>query len=180
MSRRPRSTDQLRRLEWRMAKCVAVHRLHQMTGHASSSAISRMLKLAKADLEVFNRLKYFKCETCQRHKKPEPTPVVRPPSLYTFNCEITADCFECREALGYCFTVLSVIGVGTLFHDAWIVSGTGGNLSSKKCAEIFRDHWFSLFGPPKFLTVDRGLANRGRVASLMQSYVRCLHEVCWH
>ena len=137
--------------------------------------MARMLKLAKADPEVLNRIKYFRREACQQLKKPDLTPVVRPPSLYTFNYEITADCFECRDALGNRFTILSVICMGTLFHGAWIISDTGGNPSSLKCAEIFRDHWFALFCPPKFLTVDRGLANRGQLASFMQSqgvYVR--------
>ena len=43
------SQDHLRRQEWKklpLAKRVAVRRLHQMTGHASSSAMARMLKLA--------------------------------------------------------------------------------------------------------------------------------------
>ena len=44
--------DHTRRMEWKklpLAKRVAVRRLHQMTGHASSSAMARMLKLARAD-----------------------------------------------------------------------------------------------------------------------------------
>ncbi|CAK9065052.1 unnamed protein product [Durusdinium trenchii] len=78
------SQDHLRRQEWKklpLAKRVAVRRLQQMTGHASSSAMARMLKLAKADPEVLSRLKHFRCETCQHLKKPEPTPVVKPPRL---------------------------------------------------------------------------------------------------
>ena len=73
------------------------------------------------------------------------------------------------------YTVLSIIDMGTLYHSAWIVSDKGGTPSSQKCAEIFRDHWFTHFGPPKYLTVDRGVANRGQVAALMSAqgvYIR--------
>ena len=164
--------DQLRKREWLrlpLSQRVAVRRLHQMTGHASVSAMARMLRLGRADPEVLHRLKHFRCEACQARQRPEPRPVVKPPSQYSFNHELAADTFEVRDGLGNKFTVLSVICMGTLYHAAWIVSETGGVPSSLRCAEALRDGWFGIFGPPKFLTVDRGVANRGQVAYLMSS-----------
>ena len=38
--------------------------------------MARMLKLAKADPEVLNRIKYFRREACQQLKKPDLTPEV--------------------------------------------------------------------------------------------------------
>ena len=170
--------DRVRKKQWLSlpyAQRVALRRLHQMTGHSSIGAMARMLRVARAAPEVINKVKYFKCEICQHHKKPQPRPVVRPPSPYTFNFEITSDAFEVRDGLGNRYTVLSIIDMGTLYHSAWIVSDKGGTPSSQKCAEIFRDHWFTHFGPPKYLTVDRGVANRGQVAALMSAqgvYIR--------
>ena len=170
--------EKVRKKEWQklpFAQRVAVRRLHNMTGHASSSAMARMLRLAKVDPEVLHRMKHFRCETCQHLKKPEPRPVVRPPSQFAFNYELTADAFEVRDAMGNRYTVLSVICMGTLYHAPWIVSDHGGTPSSLRCAEAFRDGWFSVFGPPRFLTVDRGVANRGHLAALMSAqgvYIR--------
>ena len=164
--------DAIRKQEWLKlpyAQRVAIRRLHQMTGHASCSALARMLRIAKASPEVIHRLKYFKCEACQQTKRPEPRPVVRPPNAYTFNYEISADCFECRDALGNRFSVFSVVCLGTLYHCAWIVSDQGGTPSSLRCAESLRDGWLTMFGAPRYLTVDRGVANRGRLAELVTS-----------
>ena len=84
-----------------------------MTGHASTSAMSRMLRVAKASPEVIQRLRYFKCEACLQDQKPKPRPVVRPPNPHVFNYEVTADVFECRDYLGNRYSVLSVICMGT-------------------------------------------------------------------
>ena len=164
--------DAIRKQEWLKlpyAQRVAVRRLHQMTGHASTSAMGRMLRVARASPEVLHKLKLFKCEACQQTKRPEPRPVVRPPNPYTFNHEISADCLEVRDAIGNRYAVFSVICLGTLYHCAWIVSDQGGTPSSLKCAEALRDGWLTIFGAPRFLTVDRGVANRGRLAELVNS-----------
>ena len=81
---------------------------------------------------------------------------------------MTADVFECRDALGNRYSVLSVVCMGTLYHCAWVVAEGGGTPSSLKCAEVFRDGWLQ-FGPPRFMTVDRGVHNRGQFAALMSS-----------
>jgi hypothetical protein len=163
--------DAIRKQEWLRlpySQRVAVRRLHQMTGHASTSAMSRMLRVAKAAPEVIQRLRYFKCEACLQDQKPKPRPVVRPPNPYVFNYEVTADVFECRDSLGNRYSVLSVICMGTLYHAAWVVSEGGGTPSSLRCAEVVRDGWLQ-FGPPRYMTVDRGVHNRGQFAALMSS-----------
>ena len=178
--------DAIRKQEWLKlpyAQRVAVRRLHQMTGHASTSAMGRMLRVARASPEVLHKLKFFKCEACQQTKRPEPRPVVRPPNPYTFNHEISADCLEVRDAIGNRYTVFSVICLGTLYHCAWIVSDQGGTPSSLKCAEALRDGWLTIFGAPRFLTVDRGVANRGRLAELVNSqgiYLRFAEKEAAH
>ena len=58
--------------------------------------------------------------------------------------------------------------MGTLYHAAWIVSEGGGAPSSLRCGEAVRDGWFQ-FGPPRYMTVDRGVHNRGQFAALMSS-----------
>ena len=75
--------DAVRKQEWMKlpyAQRVAVRRLHQMTGHASVSAMTGMLRVAKAAPEVIQQLRHFKCEACLQDQKPKPRPVVRPPN----------------------------------------------------------------------------------------------------
>ena len=164
--------DEHRKREWNslpFAQRVAIRRLHTMTGHSSTSAMTRMLRLAKASPEVLHKIKHFRCETCQLKQPSEPRPTVRPPGPYVFNHEIAADTFEVRDSLNNKYTVLSIVCLGTLYHGAWIVADRGGVPSSASCAAVFRDHWFSWAGPPKTLVVDQGVANRGKLAALMSS-----------
>ena len=119
--------------------------------------------LLHASPEIIRRLRNFNDEACPQNRKPQPRPVVRPLNPYVFNYEVTADVFECRDALRNRFCVLSVVCMGTLYHCAWVVAEGGGTPSSLRCAEAFRDGreafrdgWLQ-FGPPRFMTVDRGV-----------------------
>ena len=85
-----------------------------------------------------------------------------------FNYEIAADCFEIHDAAGNRHTILSLVCMGTLYHQAWWVSG-GGVPKSRICAEQILQGWFQPFGSPKVFTCDRGVHNRGRVQDLLRT-----------
>ena len=84
-----------------------------------------------------------------------------------FNYEISADCFEIHDAAGNRHTVLSVICLGTLYHQAWWVA-PGGVPKSSVCAEALLNGWFQPFGAPRIFTCDRGVHHRGRVQDLLR------------
>ena len=142
---------------------VAIRRLHHMIGHGSNSAMLQLLRTAGAASEA-----------CEAVKRP---PIVKEPSKMVFNHEISAGCFEIHDAAGNRHTVLSVICLGTLFHQAWWVA-PGGVAKSRVCAEALMNGWFQPFGAPKIMTCDGGVHNRGRVQGLLRSHgVRLRFEV---
>ena len=148
---------------------VAIRRLHHMIGHGSNSAMLQLLRTAGAASEACEAVRHFACETCRKREPVKRPPIVKEPSKMVFNHEISAGCFEIHDAAGNRHTVLSVICLGTLFHQAWWVA-PGGVANSRVCAEALMNGWFQPFGAPKIMTCDGGVHNRGRVQGLLRSH----------
>ena len=161
-----------RRARWRQllqATRTAVRRLHTMTGHASTSAMQRLLRTAGGDPAVIRALPDFHCAACAAKKKPQPVPSTRLPSDYRFNIELAVDCFEIKDVEQKRYTIFSVVCMGTLFHAAKIVSPTAGAPSSRACLNALFDLWFGWAGPPQSIVLDRGAHNRGIFAETVTS-----------
>ena len=104
---------------------VALRRLHHMIGHGSNSAMLQLLRTAGASSEACEAVRHFACETCRKREPVKKPPVVKEHNKMVFNYEISADCFEIHDAAGNRHTVLSVICLGTLYHQAWWVAPGG-------------------------------------------------------
>lgn len=146
---------------------IALRRLHNMTGHSPPSAMAQLLRTSGASAQVIEATRHFACETCRKRQSPQRPNVVKPPSKAEFNHEIAIDCLEIKDSYGNRHTVLSVVCVGTLFHQAFWVAG-GGVPKSAVCAKKLMQGWFAPFGSPKILTCDRGVHNRGRLQDLLR------------
>ncbi len=146
---------------------IALRRLHNMTGHSPTSAMVQLLRTSGASSQVVEAARHFACETCRKRQPPQRPNVVKPPSKMEFNHEIAIDCLEVRDSYGNRHTILSVVCVGTLFHQAFWVAG-GGVPKSAVCAKKLLQGWFAPFGAPKILTCDRGVHNRGRLQDLLR------------
>ena len=146
---------------------VALRRLHHMIGHGSNSAMQQLLRTAGASTESCEAARHFACETCRKRQQVQRPPVVRPPNKLVFNYEVSVDCFEVKDSAGNRHTILSMICLGTLFHQAWWVSA-GGVPKSSVCAEAMLTGWFQPFGAPQVMTCDRGVHNQGRVKDLLR------------
>lgn len=146
---------------------VALRRLHHMIGHGSNSAMQQLLRTAGASTESCEAARHFACETCRKRQQVQRPPVVRPPNKLVFNHEVSVDCFEVKDSAGNRHTILSMICLGTLFHQAWWVSA-GGVPKSSVCAETMLTGWFQPFGAPQVMTCDRGVHNQGRVKDLLR------------
>ena len=146
---------------------VALRRLHNMTGHSPSSAMVQLLRTAGASSQVLEATRHFACETCRKQQPTSRPNVVKAPSRLEFNHEIAIDCFEIKDSYGNRHTVLSVVCVGTLFHQAYWVAG-GGVPKSAVCPSKLLKGWFGPFGAPRILTCDRGVHNRGRLQDLLR------------
>ena len=84
-----------------------------------------------------------------------------------FNYEVSGDCFEVQDSVGNRHTILSLICVGTLYHQAFWVA-PGGVPKSQICAEAFLQGWLQPFGAPQIFTCDRGVHNQGRFRDLLR------------
>ena len=158
------------REEWRKlpeATRIAVRRLHTMTGHSSVPAMQRILRTSGADPEVIRALRHFRCPACAAKAKPLRPPSTRSPNDYTFNTEVSIDCFEVKDAGQNRFTIFSVVDMGTLFHAAKVVSHVGGTPTSRTCAEALRRIWLNW---PRAIVMDRGPHNRGIFLEQLQHH----------
>ena len=164
---------QQRRQRWRQlpyTQRVALRRLHTMTGHASASAMKRLLRTAGADPKAIAALDHFRCPVCENTKTPAPTPATKMPSEYKFNEEIAIDTFIVKDTAGAKYKVMSIVDMGTLFHVAGIVGQGDGPPSSAVCADMLNRSWLAWAGPPKSVVMDRGVENRGRLQGLLKGH----------
>jgi len=56
---------------------------------------------------------------------------------------------EIKDRNGKRYSVLSFLFLGTLYHQAVIVSTKGGQVSSKLCFQMFNDKWAQHMGLPE-------------------------------
>ena len=96
---------------------LALRRLHNMTGHSSSSNMVQLLRTAGATPAVVEACKHFACESCRKIQSTNKPNVTKIPGKPVFNNEVSLDCLEVRDAFGNRHTILSAVDLGTLFHQ---------------------------------------------------------------
>ena len=143
---------------------AAIRRMHRMFGHCTTGTLAQILRQAKAEPEYIKAAQHFRCETCDSVKSQTRAHPVAPPSMYTFNHNLSIDVFEIADVQGTRYSVLSIVDTGTSFHQAAVVSVGGGQPSSLTCWKKFQRVWSQWAGFPVMVTTDRGLHNRGSFA----------------
>ena len=159
-----------RRQRWRQlpyTQRVALRRLHTMTGHASSSAMKRLLRTAGADPKAIAAMDHFRCPVCENTRVPAPAPATKLPSENKFNEEISVDTFIVKDMAGTKHKILSIVDMGTLFHVAGIVGQGDGPPSSADCANMLNRSWLAWAGPPKSVVL---VENRGQLQGLLNGH----------
>ena len=164
--------EQERRQKWLKiprATRLALRRLHNMTGHSTTSSMVQLLRTAHATPAVIEACRHFACETCRKKQSVQRPNTTKMPSRTTFNHEIAIDCLEVKDSLGNRHSVLSAVCVGTLFHQCWWVAA-GGVPKSSICAEALLQGWFAPYGPPEVVTCDKGVHNQGKLKDLLRTH----------
>ena len=146
---------------------IALRRLHHMTGHGSSASMIQMLRTAGASSETLEACRHFACETCRKRQPVQKPPVTKMPGKLVFNHEVSGDCFEVQDSVGNRHTIMSIVCLGTLYHQAYWVA-PGGVPRSQVCAEALLHGWLQPFGAPQIFTCDRGVHNQGRFRDLLR------------
>ena len=140
---------------------TAVRKLHRQFGHCPNRVLTEILRASGAPPEYIKASRLVRCQGCE-HEQPKPqTSKVSMPRSLQFNESVGLDIFEVKDASGQRYSILSFMCLGTLFHQACVVSTTGGQVSSKLCLEKFMQHWGQIMGLPAEIVTDRGLHNRG-------------------
>ena len=98
------------------------------------------------------------------------------PEKFVFNHSIGIDVFELLDAEGTKFQVLNMICLGTCFQLAEIVRQGSGTPSSAKCLDALKRRWMTWAGHPTTIHCDRGLRNRGTLASWMAAHGVQVHH----
>ena len=93
---------------------LALRRLHNMTGHSSSSNMIQLLRTAGATPAVVEACKHFACESCRKIQSTNKPNVTKIPGKPVFNNEVSLDCLEVRDAFGNRHAILSAVDLGTL------------------------------------------------------------------
>ena len=131
----------------------AVEHAHRQLGHPSRQTMLRMLQLAGAAPAAIQHAKQWRCDVCASRAKPKhPTasaPGVRP---YGFNKQHQVDLKYCKDHRGKKYVFLSMIDVGTSYHQAVMLK----TRKSEYVASKWHRHWIANYGAPGKLTHDQG------------------------
>ena len=88
--------EQQRREAWlrlpREAR-ASLRRLHTMIGHKPKAVMVQILRGARADPNLIEGTKFFKCDVCEANANAKRKSAVAAPPLYQFNHEVSVDVF---------------------------------------------------------------------------------------
>ena len=155
---------------------IAVRRLHRQFGHIPPKVLANLLRAARVDPEYIKGVKLLRCNECEESAPRRAAHKVSLPEKFVFNHSIGIDVFELLDAGGTKFQVLNMICLGTCFQLAEIVRQGSGTPSSAKCLDALKRRWMTWAGHPTTIHCDRGLHNRGTLASWMAAHGVQVHH----
>lgn len=126
-------------------------KLHQQFGHASAEKLKQLLKSAGTDnSDILNRLEgiILKRDTCRKHAKPSPKPIVGFSWANDHNQTVAVDLHQLEPNLWY----LHITDEFSRF-SAGCISNTK---RSSVFVENFMKYWISIHGAPQRLLSDLG------------------------
>ena len=131
----------------------AVEQAHRQLGHPSRQTLVRMLRLSGATDAAVKYAKEWRCDVCA-HRVPPKHPAAAAPGVrpYGFNRSHQVDLKYVRDERGKRYVFLSMIDIGTLFHQAVMLK----TRQSEYVASKWVRHWYSQFGCPSRMTHDQG------------------------
>ena len=135
-----------------------------MIGHKPKAVMVQILRGARADPNLIEGTKFFKCYVCEANANAKRKSAVAAPPLYQFNHEVSVDVFFNHDMEDTVYGWLSIVCNGTTFHVICLVMIGHGTPLSSKCLAKFESSWVRWAGYPKLLSSDRGLHNRGAFA----------------
>ena len=115
---------------------VAIRKMHNELGHVSISVLLNILRASRADKDMIDAAKLFKCIHCENNKPAPQTSKVALPKPYVFNFYIGVDVFELHDAAGDSHSFFNIVCLGTRFQVVGYLGMLRGPPKSSACLDI--------------------------------------------
>ena len=133
--------------------CKAVEQAHRQLGHPSRKTLVRMLRLSGATDGAVEHAKTWRCDVCALRAAPKhPTAAAAGVRPYGFNQQHQVDLKYVRDSRGRKYVFLSMLDVGTAFHQGVLLKTRRAEYVASKWLR----HFVEPFGIPKRLIHDQG------------------------
>ena len=146
--------------------------LHVALGHVSNDKLARMLVQNGAKDEVVEAVKQLQCQICRRVCPPEIAPKAAFTRPSRFNERLVADSFHVWDSNQFRYTVTHVMCAFSMYMQAMVVK----DANAQTTAELIRDRWIQVFGPPSVLMSDQGSEFMGQLEPVLKTFA-VMHEV---
>lgn len=146
--------------------------LHVALGHVSNDKLARMLVQNGAKDEVVEAVKQLQCQICKRVCPPEIAPKAAFTRPSRFNERLVADSFHIWDTNQMRYTVTHVMCAFSMYIQAILVK----DANAQTTAELIRDRWIQVFGPPSVLMSDQGSEFMGQLEPMLKTFA-VMHEV---
>lgn len=136
-------------------------------GHPSRRTLVRMLRLSGPVEAAVEHAKEWRCDVCASRAPPRhPAPSAPGTRRYGFNKAHQVDLKYIKDMRGKRYVFLSMLGVGTLYHQAVMLK----TRQSAYVASKWQRHWLSQFGAPARITYDQGGEFESGFAAMLEEY----------
>ena len=150
---------------------AAVSHLHVTLGHLANERLVRMLMISGGGAEVLKAARNLKCQVCAMVQPPRDAPQAAYGKPQNFNTRVSGDTFFIWDIKNVKYGVVHFIDELTDFH----VADCHVKVDSNFAADVLRDQWYGIFGPPDVLLTDSGMEFAGAVETL-NDLMGVLHE----
>ena len=146
--------------------------LHVALGHVSNDKLSRMLSQNGAKPEIIEAVKQLQCQICRRVCPPEIAHKAAFTRPSRFNERIVSDSFHIWDSNQQRYTVTHVMCAFSMYMQAIVVKDANAHTT----AELIRDRWIQIFGPPSVLMSDQGSEFMGQLEPVLKTFA-VMHEI---
>lgn len=122
--------------------------------------------------EVVEAVKQLQCQICKRVCPPEIAPKAAFTRPSRFNERLVADFFHIWDTNQMRYTVTHVMCAFSMYIQAILVK----DANAQTTAELIRDRWIQVFGPPSVLMSDQGSEFMGQLEPMLKAFA-VMHEV---
>ena len=144
---------------------MAIRHVHENLGHPRKPELLRALKIGRASPLAVSVARLFKCDECDRIRRPDIPVPSGLPKCDEFNVLVGFDCFEEKDADGTMWTWLAILCMGSTFMVCVLLAETHKNPTGEIVLEAYELSWENWAGLPEAgIVIDRAKYFLGKFA----------------